>query len=470
MRPIKQSAALSANFSAAAVDIPVADDLLQQVARKRPFQDAGLAQHQIVIVGAGLVGLVSALSLAEAGFDVALVERQLPRRMAEVGWPSRVVALNPSSQQLLARLGVWDTIEQTCQQFSAFERVEVYDPAAASEFSLDAALLGGTELGWIVPNASLLDVLWQRVLKAHAASQLTLYPQLIPSSWRPGVEFGLRRPGMPKPSGLVGCELQLQAVGDGVVAAGAASSLQQPCSGLTLQAELAIAADGARSSLRSLAAVKWQAKSYRQRALVAVVRHQHAHQKIARQSFCGKQILAFLPLADAYHSSIVWSVPEHEVASLMALDGDACGMRLTNMMEGQLGVCTVQTALKSFALSAQRASSYVQPYLALVGDAAHVIHPLAGQGVNLGFADVQALEQQLLAAQAAARPLHAWRHLRAYHRQRYPANSDMSHLMGMLKSCFASDDWLMLQLRARGLQGLQSSQCLQRGVFAFVGL
>jgi 2-octaprenyl-3-methyl-6-methoxy-1,4-benzoquinol hydroxylase/2-octaprenylphenol hydroxylase len=335
------------------------------------------------VVGGGMAGAAAALALARAGFAVALLEaRQPPAWDAEEDWDLRVVSLAPSSMTLFSELGVWTSIREA--RCSCFGHMQVWDAQNGATLRFDAAASGRAELGCIVENRLVQSVLWSAL---PAAGVRVCCPAKV-EQLHPGAER---------------IELEL-ADGD------------------RLAARLVVAADGSASPLRHLAGIDTGGHDYAQRAVVAHVATERSHQATAWQRFLPGGPLALLPLADG-RSSIVWSLPEDEARCVLALDDPDFMDALGVASDFRLGRVTATTPRAAFPLRLSLAKSYQAPRMVLVGDAAHAVHPLAGQGVNLGLRDVAELRDCLLAARQAGRDLGAPHVLRRYARRRRSADT-----------------------------------------------
>jgi len=316
-----------------------------------------------IVVGAGVVGACAALALARAGLRVAIIEAHEPP-----GWRAdtpdlRVYALAPDGRALLERLGAWPAI--AAARAPAYRRMQVWDAIGPGELVFDADALGRAELGHIVEHGLLVDRLW-----AALATQ-------------PGVQRL--------------CPARAQALvqdADGVTV--------HLDDGSGLRARLLLGADGADSRVAALAGIGSDVRDYGQRGLVAYVRTGQPIAATCWQRFLPDGPLALLPCADG-RGSIVWSQPDAEAARLLGVDADAFGAELTRALDGRLGECKLDSTRAAFPLRRSTAEAMFSGRVALLGDAAHVVHPLAGQGVNLGLRDVAALADTVADAQAAAR-------------------------------------------------------------------
>lgn len=337
----------------------------------------------VAIVGGGPVGAAAAVGLAQRGLCVQLLDRggPTPRVLADGDdYDLRVYALAPSCVALLERLGVWSGIAAT--RSSPYQAMQIWehDPQTAMRF--DARDVRAGELGTIVESGLLAETLW-RALPDEAVRSGTHVQTLAPC------EGGVR--------------LHL-------------------ADGAALHARLVVIAEGRDSRLRAQLGIEMLSGQYEQTAVVCHVETTLPHRRTAWQRFLRTGPLALLPLADG-RSSIVWS--SSQAATLLALDDDDFCRALSDASERILGEIRSCTRRVSFSLGLQHAETYVAPHAVLVGDAAHVVHPLAGQGVNLGFADVEALIDIVAGAHDAHRDFAAPRILKRYERARRAAIDEM---------------------------------------------
>lgn len=340
----------------------------------------------IAIVGGGPVGVVAALALREAGFSVLLVERgPAPPAFDVDRHDPRVYAIAPASARLLDGLGVWPAIASA--RISPYARMRVWARAAELGLNFDAAESGQPALGWIIEQGLILSAAWARLGGIPVRAEVAASTMQLPD----------------EDGGLV--ELTLS-------------------SGEILRPRLIVAADGADSPVREQAGIETTTWTYAQRAIVARVTTNAASAMTAFQRFLPTGPLAFLPLADGSHS-IVWSADTPRAEALLALDDADFGRELGEASQFALGEVQTIGARTSFRLRLLHAREYHRPGLVLVGDAAHAIHPLAGQGANLGFADVGHLVETLACARDAGRDWSSPRTLAAYGRARKAANLEL---------------------------------------------
>jgi 2-octaprenyl-3-methyl-6-methoxy-1,4-benzoquinol hydroxylase/2-octaprenylphenol hydroxylase len=336
----------------------------------------------VAVVGGGMVGAATALALAGSGFSVALIDAREPADWAAADEVDlRVVGLAPSSVALLDQLGVWSRIREA--RASAYERMHVWDAENGAAIHFDAADEGRDVLGYIVENSLVQATLW------HALDDAGVR-RIVPAEV---IAYTMRED-----------RAQLD-LADGQV----------------VTARLVVAADGAESALRAMVGIGTHGRDYAQRAVVAHVETTEAHQRTAWQRFLPSGPLAFLPLADG-RSSIVWSLPDTEAKRVLALDDEAFRQALGVASDFRFGPIRTVSRRAAFPLRLKLAERYEVGRVVLLGDAAHAVHPLAGQGVNLGLRDVAELRDTLVEAREAGRDFAATHVLRRYARRRRSAD------------------------------------------------
>jgi 2-polyprenylphenol 6-hydroxylase len=375
------------------------------------------ADFDVLIVGAGVIGTALANLLLKrrlsAAGRVAIVADRFPAPAAAgADWDLRVFALSRASQRLLQVCGVWQSLPRT--RVFAYERMCVWDasgtPDGPGSLTFDCAQIGEPDLGCIVEGRALQ---WQCLQEARAAGAVLI-------------------------DGAVGA-----------IAAGDKDVRLHLSDGRDLHAKLLVAADGTESKIRELLGIETAGHAYHQDALVAHVTTSRPHASTAWQRFLPGGPVAFLPLNDG-RSSIVWSVPRPQAATLRAMDADSFGEALTAASGEALGRCTLTTPLASFPLNLQYALQYAQPRAVLLGDAAHVVHPLAGQGLNLGLLDCGALAQ-VLGEAGLPENFGDYRYLRRYERWRRSENLKAAAALDGLQRLFSATDPLSTRLRSTGL-------------------
>lgn len=378
----------------------------------------------VAVVGGGMVGATAALALARAGFSTALLEARAP-----TAWnvsdevDLRVVGLAPSSLALLDDLGVWTSICDA--RAGPYAHMHVWDAESGAAIDFDAASEGHDLLGHIVENNLVQWTLWQALEAA-----------------------GVRRLCPAEVKGFEAREDRIQL---------------ELADGETLAAGLLVAADGAASPLRQLAGIGTRGHDYAQRAVVAHVRTERPHQNTAWQRFLSSGPLALLPLADG-RSSLVWSLPEAEAQRVLALDDQAFLDELGFASDFRLGRIISTTPRAAFPLKLQLAERYQADRFVLLGDAAHTVHPLAGQGVNLGFRDVTELRDTLVAARAAGRDIGAAHVLRRYARRRRSADTLDALGFDALARIYAWQSPTLIAARGLGVRLLDHLAPLKRRI------
>ena len=378
-------------------------------------QDEIQSDYDVVIVGGGIVGLSLACELAATDFSVAVVERNELKAVADKP-ECRVSAINRFALQRFKQAGIWDSplVRRAC----VFDKMFVWDQTGAGQIQFDSVELGVPELGVIIENYLLQHILLETVKSADNISYL--------------------------------CPEEIAAIDYQPNVAGQSVSTVVLSSGMRLSATLLVGADGANSKVREVASIQRLQQSYQQQGLVCNVATAEEHQNTAWQCFMPTGPLAFLPLYNGY-SSIVWTLDEDLAQAYMALDDAAFKRVLAEQSEYRLGEITDVSQRFLFPLAHGHATDYVTAGLALVGDAAHSIHPLAGQGANLGIADAAALADVICTAKKAGRQWSALHTLSKYQRQRKGANRVMEMSMTGFKELFGQDNALLSELRNAGL-------------------
>lgn len=310
----------------------------------------------VTVVGSGLVGTALALGCARAGLQVALVTEAVPApARAPGGWDARIYAISPGSRALLESLGAWERLDAA--RIQPVRRMDIFGDRRPGGLTFDAPGMGAPELASIVESGALAQALWACLQEDGRCV--------------------MRAPARP--------------VGLAVTLAGARLRLDD---GTGLESALVVGADGRDSWVRTVAGIEAPGRAYPQRAVVANFDCSVPHRGAARQWFREDGVLALLPLPGD-RLSMVWSARESVAHELMAASHEVFATRVAAAANSMAGELSLMSRPRDFPLRASIARRFVQPRIALVGDAAHQVHPLAGQGVNLGFRDVATLVRVL---------------------------------------------------------------------------
>jgi 2-octaprenylphenol hydroxylase len=377
-----------------------------------------------MVAGAGMVGASAALALAARGMRVALIEAAAPtptERDATVDYDLRVSAISPRSRRMLRQLGIWQQLDAS--RICNYEKMYVWHQHGDASVSFDAVDLAREDLGAIVENRMLQQTL-RRVCDATPRIEW-FRPDRIAAlieNTRDGVQLRLE-------------------------------------SGRELDGALLIAADGRNSPTRGLAAIEIQAGSYRQSGIVANVTTELPHGYTAWQRFLASGPLAFLPLANG-QSSIVWSCDDELAERLAVLDDQDFRAALSDAFERRLGAVTACSERRAFALGWHHCEHWLQGRVLLIGDAAHAVHPLAGQGVNQGFSDVELCAQLI----GDCRGRIAQQQLRRFERQRKSETWLAGNSFSALKWIYGLEQGGVTQLRDLGMRIVDSTPWLKRSL------
>ena len=371
-----------------------------------------VSRYDVVIAGAGMVGAAMACGLAETNKRIAIIEFAEP----EMTWPEdsvdlRVSAISRSSENFFRHLGVWQGMTE--RRVCPYTDMHVWEGVGEGEVHFDSADMGESSMGYIIEN---------RVIRAALLERMYEYSN---------VDFIC-------PASISSIDVQAEQV---------EATLSD---GRVLSAQLLVGADGGRSQVREFMGVSTLGWSYQQKGVVAVVETALGHQDTAWQRFLSTGPLAFLPLSDG-RCSIVWSTTPEQAEQLCVMEDALFCQQLGVASEFKLGEVTSTTKRAAFPLRLQHVERYTQHRVALVGDAAHTIHPLAGQGVNLGFMDAASLLELLIEAAEQNRDLGSLHHLRKYERWRKGSNLSMMFAMDGFKRLFSNDVPLLAKVRGFGL-------------------
>jgi 2-octaprenylphenol hydroxylase len=366
----------------------------------------------IIVVGGGIVGLTQALALQNSGLSVAVVDSHVSQGMPSGDPQLRVSALTLASENIFHNLGVWQHLDP--KRLRSYVDMQVWDQDSFGKIEFSSDLVQKQQLGHIVENQAIRHSLW---LQAQSSSHIEL---LAPKKIKQLV-FGQQE-----------CFITLD-------------------DNSQLTARLVIGADGANSVVKKHANLAQTFWDYEQQAIVATVKTFMPHNNAARQIFTATGPLAFLPLWDEYHCSIVWSQDETKAAELLKLSNGEFNKALTAAFDCSLGLCELVSERQSYPLKMRYTRQWIGSRVAIIGDAAHTIHPLAGQGANLGILDAAALAQQIINLAEQNKDFGLAKNLRPFERWRKTEAVKMVAAMEGFKRLFAGDQPFKKLIRDTGL-------------------
>lgn len=391
-----------------------------------------LKQYDVALVGAGVVGLSLALLLTKLGISVVLIDKNSVSIVDhddanKLPYSSRVSAISLASQALFEDLNVWNSLLRT----APYSCMRVWEDQAFGGVSFSADELSGkyadkSHIGTIVENSVLMSALMQQV----QASNITLMMSRTIES----IENFQQEKKM---------QLSLD-------------------SGDVIDTQLIIGADGGQSVIRQFAQLPLSFWNYDHTAIVANIKTEHIHQDTAWQAFSPKGPLALLPMPDKHQCSIVWSQTTEYAQHLMDMSEEAFCKSLLAASDNQLGMMTLSTDRVAFPLKMQFARQWTADGIVLVGDAAHTIHPLAGQGANLGLLDVMCLAKQLGELKIQGKSFYTRKHLRAYERERKTDAAKVIATMEGFKQLFDGANPTKKLLRNSGLRAVNALSPVKR--------
>ncbi len=379
-------------------------------------------EFDTVVAGAGMVGACAALALARNGLKIALIEAAPPPSFeVDAEYDLRVSAISPRSRGILERFGIWQQLD--ARRVCYYEKMHIWHQNGGAAVDFDAVELARDYLGAIVENRLLQSTL-------HRACESD-----------PNIEWFMPdRIEAIAANNVSGVELRLS-------------------SGIDLGGRLLIAADGRGSPTRRLAGIDIDQGFYRQSAIVANVDTERAHEHTAWQRFLATGPLAFLPLANG-QSSIVWSCDSEFAAEVAAADDAGFCALLGDAFEYTLGAVTGCSARQSFPLGWHSCERWLQGRVLLIGDAAHGVHPLAGQGVNLGFSDVDLLATLITDAERLA----PQKYLRRYERQRKSETWLATKSLSALKWVYGLEQAPLTGIRDLGMRAVENTPWFKRSM------
>ena len=376
-------------------------------------------EADIVVVGAGLVGLAAAIAFAKQGKNVILVDAKKPDIKLKKAWDERVYALTPATETWLKALGIWADVDKS--RVNDINTMHIWEAEAALMLADSDANL--PKLGVIIENQNLMHALWQQT-KALGVKVVT----------------DAQCTSLHNAPHDIQLDVCLASQGD-----------------ITIAAKLIVAADGVNSWLRQQAGIAIKQKGFQQTAIVANFSTTKNHGNVARQWFAPHDTLALLPLVGQY-VSLVWSVSTDKAVKLLKLSNEQLAQQVNEQSQGALGDLKLVSKTLSFELNQQTATKLIADRIVLVGDAAHQIHPMAGQGVNLGFRDVM----KLAALTTNCQDVGDYNLLRQYERARKADIATMNTLTTGLDYLFASENGLLKTATNWGLRQVNRQTTLKK--------
>lgn len=368
-----------------------------------------MVSTDVIVVGGGMVGALTAAALGACGIDVVLLEKTAPAPFDAEVHDLRVSAVSEASERMLEAVGAWDGIRQ--MRLCPYRRMLVWESQSTAQTLFDSSTIGLPHLGHIVENRVIQLGLWQQLQEMDNVTMVC-------------------------PGQVDSLQIETERV---VISSG----------GQEYSAALLVAADGANSAVRSMANIDVEGETYNQHALVATVATDEPQQDITWQRFTPNGPQAFLPLS-GHRASMVWYESGETIAMLKQLPDDEFLRAMESSFPERLGGLRSLEGLGSFPLKWQHANDYVGPRLALVGDAAHSVHPLAGQGVNMGMLDAAALVECIVDQHAKGGDIGSSRGLRRYERWRRPQNNVMIRMLDGIHQAFQPQSHAVVISTLRG--------------------
>lgn len=384
----------------------------------------------IAIIGGGMVGLTVAAALENSGLRIAIIESKLPdTELADLP-DVRVSAISRASENILEHVGAWQGI--VTRRASPYSSMKVWEQDSFARIEFEAEQIAQRNLGHIVENRVIQLSLLEKVSKQENVTLLA--PERCSN-----IMFGESE-----------AWLNLE-------------------SGKAITAKLVVGADGANSWLRQQVDIPLTHWDYGHSALVANIRTVESHDKTARQIFRPEGPLAFLPLGEDNLNSIVWSLDPLHAENLVSMSEEEFNKQLTAAFDNQLGLCKVEGERQAFPLKMRYAKDFVKERVVLVGDAAHTIHPLAGQGVNLGLADAAALAETINELHQESKDIGLKTNLRPFERWRKTEAAQMIASMQGFKELFSGSNPIKKLVRGIGMSLTNEvspvkDECLKRAL------
>ena len=365
-------------------------------------------KYEAIIVGGGVTGASLALLLGQAGMRICLLDKGSPSRVHQTDlFKGKTASLNLASIELFKKMGIWERVDQYSKEFT---NIEVWDAEGSSAITFNAQDISESKLGKVAHNNNILSSIFDLF---HKLSNIDILENESVLSINNGTES---------------IEIKTD-------------------SGLDLTANLVVGSDGSMSSIRSLSSIPIRTWSYEQTAIVSLLESEIPINKTAYQIFTSTGPIALLPVTVGGEdlASLIWSADKVYAEKLLTLEDSEFLEELKLKTEGKLGHFKIREAISSFPLHQLHAKEYFSERTVLVGDSAHTIHPLAGQGLNLGLSDVIDLSERILSLRREGRDIADEQMLKAYSDSREKVNLRMAALMEAFKRGFGSKNpWVKL--------------------------
>ena len=365
-------------------------------------------KYEAIIVGGGVAGASLALLLGQAGMRICLLDKGFPSRVQQTDlFKGKTASLNLASIELFKKLGIWEKVDQHSKEFT---NIEVWDSEGSSTITFNAQDISESKLGKVAHNNNIVSSLFDLLQKL------------------PGVDLLENETVLSINNGEELIEIKTD-------------------SGLNLKANLVVGSDGSMSSIRSLSSIPIRTWSYEQTAIVSLLESEIPINKTAFQIFTSTGPIALLPVTVEGENlaSLIWSADKVYADKLLSLGDSEFLEELKLKTEGKLGHFKIRESISSFPLHQLHAKEYFSERTVLVGDSAHTIHPLAGQGLNLGLSDVIDLSERILSLRREGRDIAEEQMLKAYSDSREKVNLRMVALMEAFKRGFGSKNpWIKL--------------------------